>query len=265
MDNNKLMKEAGRYKKWFEAYSLNPFGYIINGRSYHYAVYHGKKPSDFKGYAIISLDNGPKSEYREAIFPLTLFSAASANIFNIAGPRSKALPEYFKDVIDTVEEHFSSDKAMLDGNRLFKEVMDLQIRFNRLYHEYEDYYDNKILVKRIITEKDIEYTLNILSELDLLQFRQGLLLEEMDEVFPDFFSNLSKEKAALSNQSQEFIRGMQSNKGILKKRLDAFDYERDIMQLPEEEQIERKKESTRKNAEKLIQDRERRLRGPAAK
>ncbi|WP_339161291.1 hypothetical protein [Siminovitchia sp. FSL W7-1587] len=264
MEHKKLMKEAARYKKWFERYSLNPFAYDINGRKYHYVIYHGSKTSDFKGYAIISLDGGPKSEYREAIFPLKLMSAAGHNIFNLAGPRSKVLPEYFKGVIDTVETYFSDDPTMREGNQLLKEIMDLQVRFNSIYHEYESYYDHHILVKREITDQDIDDTFTVLAKLDLLQFRQGLILEKLDNQFSEFFQKIMKEKKVFSTESRQFIKGMQSGKDSFEQGMAEFTYERDIMHLSEEEQIEIKKERIIKNAEKLIQDREKLLRGPAA-
>ncbi|MBM7715936.1 hypothetical protein JOC94_002947 [Bacillus thermophilus] len=264
MEHKKLMKEAARYKKWFEGYTLNPFAYDINGRKYHYVLYHGNKTSDFKGYAIISLDGGPKSEYREAIFPLKMMSAASANIFEVVGPRSKVLPEYFKGVIDTVETYFSDDPTMREGNQLLKEIMDLQVRFNSIYHEYESYYDHHILVKREITDQDIDDTFTVLAKLDLLQFKQGLMLEKLDNQFSDFFQKIMKERKVLSNQSRQFIKGMQSSKDSLEQGLAGFTYERDIMHLPEAEQIEKKKEYMIKAAEKFIQDREKHLRGPAA-
>ncbi|MBM7715937.1 hypothetical protein JOC94_002948 [Bacillus thermophilus] len=264
MEHNKLMKEAARYKKWFERYSLNPFAYDINGRKYHYVIYHGSKTSDFKGYAIISLDGGPKSEYREAIFPLKLMSAAGHNIFNLAGPRSKVLPEYFKGVIDAVETHFSNDPTMREGNQLFKELMNLQVRFNNLFHEYKNYYDNDLLVKKEIIDHDIDYTLTVAAKLDLFQFKQGLILEKMDNHFSEFFQKVMKEKKVFSTESRQFIKGMQSSKDSFEQGMAEFTYERDIMHLSEEEQIELKKEHMIKTAEKLIQDREKQLRGPAA-
>lgn len=133
-----------------------------------------------KGTPSYHLMAAPKSEYREAVFPLKLMSLAAHNVFEVVGPRSKVLPEYFKGVIDTVETHFADDPTMREGNQLFKESMDLQVRFKGIYDEYESYYDHLILVKREITDQDIDDTFTVLAKLDLLQFKQGLMLEKLD-------------------------------------------------------------------------------------
>lgn len=265
MNNKQLFKEAAKYKKWLENITLNPFAYMINGRSYHFAIFHGKDPNKLKGYAIISLDGGPDKEYREALYPLTLFSAASTNIFNIMGARSKIKPDYFRAAVQAIKDAGrASDETLQKGTSLFEKMIELQEPFNDLYQEYEDYYDNTILVKRVFDEHDIDYTLTVLGKLDILQFRQGLLLTEYDPIMPEFFKKLGEIKNKFSGDSWNFIRGMRDNRKILDKRMAEFKMDREIMHLPQEQQIEAKKEYTRKSAEKLIKEREKLLRGPAA-
>ncbi|WP_144461256.1 hypothetical protein [Siminovitchia fortis] len=265
MENKQLFKEAAKYKKWLENITLNPFECKINGRSYYFAIYHGKDPNKLKGYAIISLDGGPNKEYREALYPLTLFSGASTNIFNIMGARSKIKPDYFKTVIQAIDDSGSiSDGILQKGKTLFEKMIELQIPFIDLYKEYEHYYDNTILVKKVIDEKDIDHTLTVLGKLDILQFKQGLLLTEYDPIMPEFFKRLGELKNKFPGDSWNFIKGMRDNRKVLGKRMAEFKMDREIIHLPEEQQIEAKKEYTRRSAEKLIKDREKLLRGPAA-
>lgn len=265
MENKQLFKAASKYKKWLENITLNPFNYAMNGRRYHFAIYHRKGPQHLSGYAIISLEKGPEEEYRNALFPLTLFSAASTNIFNIMGPRSKILPRYYRGVIEAIQSsNYSDDGTMKAGKEAFEKLLELQIPFNNLYEEYENYYDNQVLVKKSITDEDIDYTITVLSKLDLIQFRQGLILSGYGEMMPEFLRKLERIKNKLPYESVKFIQGFKSNQHIIEERLSAFGFEREIMNLPQEEQIEKKKEDTRRSAESLIREREKLLRGPAA-
>jgi hypothetical protein len=118
MFSKQLIKEAAKYKKWFELYSINPYSYSVNGHSYYLVIYHGKSPQQFKGYAVVSIDGGSKEEYRSALFPLTVFSAATANIFDFAGPRSKILPEYYEGIIETIEG--SADSTYIKADVRFR-------------------------------------------------------------------------------------------------------------------------------------------------
>lgn len=265
MFSKQLEKEAAKYKKWFESYSINPFSFPINDHTYHLVIYHGNNPQHFKGYAVISDNGGTKEEHRKALFPLTVFSAATANIFDFGSPRSKILPQYYEGVIQTIQScDHSKHPTFIKAKELFEQLLELQRPFNDLFHEYDHYYNREVLVNKIFTNEDVEYTLSILSKLDQLQFRQGLLLEKYDDILPDFFDKIKQYKREFPQDSWNFIKGMKANRGILGKRMADFEFERSIMHLPEDEQIEKKKEDARKNAEKLIKERERLLRGPAA-
>ncbi|WP_144461257.1 hypothetical protein [Siminovitchia fortis] len=261
MFSKQLVKEAGKYKKWLEAYSINPYSYPINGRAYYLTIY-GKNPQQFKGYAVILVDGGPSEEYRHALFPLTIFSAANANIFDFGGPRSRILPTYYQGIIQEIQT--SADPNLAKTSELFSKLLELQLPFNQLYREYDDFYNQEIMAKKTIADKDIEHTLITLAKLDLLQFRQGVLLETYDEIMPEFFRKAKEMRGKLPSESWNFIKGMQDNRNILGKRMADFDFERSIMSLPEEEQIERKIQDAKRNAEKLINERESLLRGPAA-
>lgn len=265
MEKKQLFKAAGKYKKWLENITLNPFAYTVNGRNYHLVIYHRKSPQDLTGYAIVSLEKGPKEEYRKALLPLTLFSGASTNIFNIMGARSKILPIYYRGVIEAIQSSdLAGDKTMNAGKEAFEKLLEIQIPFNKLYKEYEDYYDNQVLTNKIITDEDIDYTITVLSKLDLMQFRQGLILSEHGGIMPEFLQKLDRIKNKLPYESVKFIQGFKSNRDIIDDRLSDFGFEREIMDLTQEEQIELKKEDTRRSAENLILEREKLLRGPAA-
>ncbi|MBS4179494.1 hypothetical protein [Lederbergia citrea] len=273
MNTDQLMRKAAQYKKLLEQYTLNPFAYVINGNEYYLVNYHTNDPNKFKGYAVISLDSGPSEEYRAALLPLTLFSGASANIFNIMEPRSKIHPDFYKHTIEAIENEVSSSgdvstsDPIVKGKSLFEKLMRVQTDFNQIYNKYEKYYDNEILVKHVIGDKDIDDTLTALSKLDLLQFQQGVLLSEYEEILPAFFQAVEKRnfKSKLPRESWKFLMGMKDNLHILDDRVAQFKFEQSIKHLPFDEQIRHKIEDTTNSGKQLIKEREKRLRGPAAK
>lgn len=265
MDNRleELHEEAARYRKWFEKVTINPFCYRLDGKDYYYAIFHKNSTVDFKGFGVISLENGPAEDYRKALFPLVLFSAASTNIFNIIGPRTKAKPEYFEEIIDIADRsHDQPSSVLIKGKESFEKQLNFQKELITAYMEYEHYYDHDILKRRFIKDEDIEYTLNMLATLDLLQFKQVTLLAE--ETMPEFFTELSKWKRDMSKDTWNFIRGLKDNRQELLEGLESFRLERSIIGLPESEQYERKKQDMEKNAEEFIKKKEPLLRGKAA-
>ena len=121
-------------------------------------------------------------------------------------------------------------------------------------------------MKNVFNKKDVDYTLSVLAKLDLMQFKQGHYLDENIKVMHDFLEKLSDRKIRkhLSRESKNFIRGMNINQYLLDSRLLQYEFEYSIINLPEKEQIERKKAAFNKEVRHLIKERENQLRGHAA-
>ncbi|MBS4210375.1 hypothetical protein [Bacillus sp. FJAT-50079] len=268
METDKLMRKATKYKKWLEHYTLNPFAYEVNNRKYYLVFYHGNKPENVKGHAVISLDDGPKEEYKQALLPLTIMVGSSNQIFNKTGQRSLINPEFFSDTIQVVEAftNETADKVLMEGLALFKEVKQLHVRFIDLYKNYENYYDNTILKRNIITDDDIDYTNEVLAKLAILQYEQGKIISEKFDLLSSFYEalktyNLDKQ---IPKQSWDFIRGMLGSKKELARTLQDLTFEKGIFHLPEEEQIKVIEKELYRINEQMLADRRNNLRGFAS-
>lgn len=253
MEVEKLIKEVKKYKRLFEDYALNPFSYEINGNKYYLVTYKRKEIET--GYAVISLEGHLKDEYLQALPKLVLFSGASGNIFREIGSRTSVGPEFFTDIINPVDEYLkhninSSNETLIEGLKLFIDLRKSHIETIDLYKKYEKFYDSKILKENVISDNDIEYTLEVVFKADMLQYDHSssvyknikLLEQFRDEIYK---INLDKK---IPNESRKFLKGMLHYSENLGNELKKFEFEKSVQSLTTEEQLTKKKIEVQKSA-----------------
>ena len=253
MEVEKLINEVKKHKKMFENYALNPFAYEINENKYYFVTYKRKEKET--GYAVISLDSPLKDEYMEALQKLLLFSGVSRNIFIEIGPRASVGPEFFTNIINAVEDYLKQggdkeNKILIEGLNLFVKMRETQIKTIQLYKEYENYYDNGVLKRNIITDNDIDYTLTMVHQFDMLLFTLNYLsnnhIDALERFKNEIFSkNIDR---TIDKESKKFLQGLLAEKENIAKGSQNFIFEEKIKDLPLEEQLTKKKIEVQKSA-----------------
>lgn len=271
METDRLLRIVKKYKKWFETYSLNPFAYEVNGHSFYVVIYN--KNNNVMGEAVISLDSkAKKEEYLEAFPWLIIFSVYSTNIFDIFGNRSKINSDFFFDYVNAVNKYLSQTSEvpadtdpLIVGRNIFEEVGKWQKKIIEKYKAYEDYYDNGILKRNLITRDDVEFTMQNMAEMNLYQYYQGkTIYERFKELkaFEQEFNNRKLEQYVPSS-SKDFLKKLLDDTKTLEEMLKDFKLEQEVSHLSFEEQIQKVKDSAYENGFELVEKMKKKLRHPS--
>ena len=216
-----LMKKVKKHKKWTEGVFVNPVYWVVNGTPYYMAGF--TKNNESVATAYLTLGDEKLEEVLEAQPNLSLFADLSGNIFNIGMDRLKIpLSYYTKPLSITVK---SADPKVQQGRDSFARFWEVQQKYNEMLREYKDYYNNDVLIRKHITEEDLNKTKKTANLMNMYQYQTLKILLNSNEEIQAYETSLEKtqEWSSMSREEKRFIKGITDNKEVMQKNLIALD------------------------------------------
>lgn len=216
-----LLKKAKKHKKWTEGVFVNPVCWEVNGTPYYMAVFTKNNKSVATAYLTIG-----EEKLVEALIAqpnLSFFADLSGNVFNIAMKRLKIPISYYTKPLNISID--GADQQVQRGREAFTRFCEVQQKYNEMLREYKDYYNNDVLVRKQITEKDLSKTKEMANLGDIYQFRSLKILLDYSEDIQTFASYLEKtqEWSNLSKEERKFIQNIADNKKELQNNIAALE------------------------------------------
>lgn len=216
-----ILKKGKKYKKFSEGIFVNPFYWVENGNPY-YAVGYTKGNGSVAS-AFFTVGEEDKEDAMKAHPPLALFSDLTRNIYSNGLERSKVNLRYYMQPLNIPVN--SQDNAVNEGRAAYAELLRLQREFNDFMKDYTNYYDNEILAKGEITNKDVEKAQQSVVELDMYQYQIGSVLLNQHQNIEAFEAYLKKQDdwKKLDKETIGFLNGITKNMDKVQKDFEGLD------------------------------------------
>ena len=106
----------------------------------------------------------------------------------------------------------TTEAAVIEGHKAFKQLWNVQQKFNRLTNEYQDFYDN-LLLREQLTQSDIDYTIETANWVNLYQYETLSILLDQNSVLRVYSNYLmtTKEWKDLSRDQRTFATKLTDN------------------------------------------------------
>jgi hypothetical protein len=215
-----LLKKAKKHKKWTEGVFVNPVYWEVNGTPYYMAGFTKNNQSVATAYLTIGEE---KLEEALAAQPhLSYFADLSGNIFNIAMDRLKIPVSYYTKPLSIPIA--GADSGAQRGREAFARFWELQQKYNEMLKEYQNYYNNDVLVRKHITEEDLVKSKKMANLGDVYQYQTLKILLDYSEEIMSFAAYLEKtpEWSVMSKEERKFIQTIADKKEELQKNIDAL-------------------------------------------
>ncbi|BCB02159.1 hypothetical protein [Bacillus sp. KH172YL63] len=241
MDVQVLKRNANKHKKLFENKVLiNPYNYKVNNVGYYLVIY--KKGDKLKGYSVISEKEYSEADAILAFEQLVGFTALVNNFFELEQAKMKLSPDSFSNISIVLKKYLATNnndtlsKGVEVLNTLESNLKDLQYQIKR----YSQHYDDKILVSNNIDLKEIRKLMEVLSQLNRIQYLQGSILLDTHESLIEVYKEMKKQNLIkeLSKYDQTVIKELTTDIKDVEKGVNSLKVEAEIVDLPVEEQIE---------------------------
>ncbi|MGO1060665.1 hypothetical protein ACTL32_16255 [Planococcus sp. FY231025] len=212
-----LLKKVKKHKKWTEGVFVNPVYWTVNEKPYYMAGFTKNNASVATAYLTPGEEN--REEALEAQRHLALFGDLSSNIFNIGMDYLKISAAYFTEPLSIPAS--GADASALKGRDAFAELWQIQQKLSSMVKDYKNYYDNDVLVRKEITQADVERTLETANLLTLYQFLNLQTLLEKNSEIQAFASFLTTTEGweRMGKESQKFVQGITGNVEKMRKSL----------------------------------------------
>ncbi|MGR3762510.1 hypothetical protein [Rossellomorea sp. NS-SX7] len=253
--NAQLMGIAKKHKKWFEEVIINPMGYAVNNRDYYYLVIY-KRNNKLKGYAVITTGDFNKNDALYAFEKLVLYSAFMNNFSSIGETRARISPDNFYIPANYLSDYLESNSndILARGELILKELGVLQEEFVKNANNYTDYYDHHILKTNIIVDSDLDKIIEVLANVNRLQYLAGEKFVSSYEELKEVQSEMVKEGvfSKLPKDNQVFLKELLSSKKETETTLLTLEREKETAHLPYEERMEVSKKGFWKEGQKKL-------------
>ncbi|MBY7142347.1 hypothetical protein KFZ56_04405 [Virgibacillus sp. NKC19-3] len=271
-DDPLVAKEAKKYKKLFETFTINPGSFRIDGQDYFFInFYKWKKITDCA--VVCPTSEAGKDKYLEAFDALLEYSQAATLILTHGGDKASANMDAFttmqKFLLSVLNEE--GNHLMLEIREVFdyclerinlilsmqKRVVEIYNDFQQKNQKYHDGYDENV------TRRNIDETVNYLGELDFLQYQQIVAIYEYIPKF-NYIKELNNPEikkhitTAVKTYLAEFSKGEKEQL----KNIESVKFQTNMDELTKEEHIERAKEDFYKNLSETNSETRRLLRYP---
>lgn len=215
-----LMKKAKKHKKWTEGVFVNPVYWEVNGTPYYMAGFTKNNKSVATAYLTIGEEK--LAEALTAQPNLSFFADLSSNIFTIAMERLRIPISYYTKPLSI--SIAGADQQVQRGREAFTCFWEIQQKYNEMLREYKDYYNNDVLIRKHITEKDLLKTKETANLGDVYQYQTLKTLLDHGEDIQAFASYLGKKQewSNLSKEEQKFIQSIADNKKELQNNIVAL-------------------------------------------
>lgn len=212
-----ILKKGKKYKKWTEGVFVNPFYWVENGTPYYIVVYTKNTGSVASAFFAEGQENN--EDALKAHPPLAIFSDLSTNIFEYGLKRAEvSLSHYTKPLSIPVN---NMDSQVNQGREAFAQLSKLQQEYNEKMKDFTHYYDNDVLVRGQLTENDINKVRETVIEMDILQYKVGMILQERYKDIEAFAAFLEKQREwqKLDKDTHDFIKEITKNMDRAEKEL----------------------------------------------
>lgn len=215
-----LMRKVKKYKKWYEGVFVNPIYRIVNNKPYYMAGFTMKNQPVASAY-LSPMGEENKEEAYIAQSSLSLFADVSTNIFSVGGDHLKIDPDYY---IKPLEIRVNTDNSkVVAGYEAFKDLWEMQKKFNSLVTGFQDYYD-ALLIREELTDQDIEKGIETANWVNLYQFETLSILAEQNDGIRAYAAYLetTKEWKKLSGNQKMFVKKIAGDVGKLKNTIHSL-------------------------------------------
>ncbi|SDG63678.1 hypothetical protein SAMN04487975_10138 [Planococcus glaciei] len=212
-----LLKKVKKQKKWIEGVFVNPVYWMVNGKPYYMAGFTKNNQSVATAYVTPGEEN--REEALEAQRHLALFGDLSINIFDIGTDYLKINAAYFTKPLSIPVS--AADPAVHEGRDAFAELWKIQQNLSSLIKDYKNYYENDVLIRKELTEEDVQKTLETANLLTLYQYLNLKILLEKNAEIQAFASFLKTTDSwnGLGQEPQKFVQGITGNTEKMQKNL----------------------------------------------
>lgn len=216
-----LMKKVKKHKKWTEGVFVNPVYWEVNGIPYYMAGF--TKNNESVASAYLTLGEEKLEEVLEAQPNLSLFADLSNNIFTIGMDRLKIPISYYTKPLSIPVK--STNPKVQQGRESFAQFWEVQQKYNEMLREYKEYYNKDVLIRKHITEEDLNKTKDTANLMNMYQYQTLKILLDSNEEIIAFATYLieTQEWSSMSREERKFIKGITDNKEVMQKNLIALD------------------------------------------
>lgn len=204
-----LMKKVKKLSKWYEGVFVNPISWEVNGKPYYMAGFTvGNTPKATAYFTTVGEETREEAEIAQS--SLSLVSDTSTNIFNVGRERLRINPAYYTGPLAIPVT--TTEAAVVEGHKAFKQLWNVQQKFNQLTNEYQDFYDN-LLLREQLTQSDIDYTIETANWVNLYQYETLSILLNQNSVLRIYSNYLmtTKEWKDLSRDQRTFATKLTDN------------------------------------------------------
>lgn len=216
-----LLKKAKKHRKWTEGVFVNPVYWEVNGTPYYMAGFtKNNKPV---ATAYLTIGDEKLEEVLIAQPNLSYFADLSSNIFNIALDRLKIPVSYYTKPLSI--SVLGADPKVQHGRDVFAHFWGIQQKYNEMLKEYQNYYNNDVLIRKHITEEDLTKSKKAANMGNVYQYQTlKILLDSSEEIlaFADYLKRLP-EWSEMSKEERKFIQRIAVNKEELPEKIAALD------------------------------------------
>jgi hypothetical protein len=235
-----LKKRANKHKKFLENKVLiNPYGYEINNNKYYLVIY--ERGEKLKGYTIISEDDYNKEDALKAFDKLILFTAYVNRFFEVEESKMKLPPDSLRNIYVVVDNYLDSNQNehLENGRKAFSKLESLLRELQQKLNSYTQHYDNEVLVRNDLNEKEMDLIVETLAHVNILQYQQGKTLIDSFETIKKLYAEMKNLNLLikLSDYDQKIIKELANNITDTKQSIQDFSQEQEIAHLPIEQQI----------------------------
>ena len=216
-----LMCKVKKHKKWYEGVFINPIYRIVNNKPYYMAGFTVNDKPSATAY-LTTVGEEDKEEAYAAQSSLSLFSDVSNNIFSIGGDHLKIDSNYYIKPLEIPVN--TKDSKVLAGHEAFKDLWNMQQKFNRLVLEFQRYYD-ELLIRGELTDEDIEKGIETANWVNLYQFETISILAKRNEDIRAYSAYLktTKQWKKLSRNQKIFVKKIAGAVGELENNIRSLD------------------------------------------
>ncbi|MUV39197.1 hypothetical protein JNUCC1_03070 [Lentibacillus sp. JNUCC-1] len=253
---------AKKHKKMFEQYSFNAGGCKVNGDEFYLVNY--KRWHKLTGCAVVSPQQpSEQKSYMEAFYLLNNYAQYAslllihgefrANINMTSFERVNAFIDTIssmnKEVSQKDEEIIMNCKAATESIlRLQQELVD---QYTPFQEKNEHIFNGN---KPFITKDDVKEALELIAEVEYIQYQQLLLQYRTIDDFKKLYKICKTDdemRRYMNAEVKTYINEFISSKENLKKNIKNVTYQKDMDQLDREQFKELIKAETVKNVEKV--------------
>lgn len=216
-----LMRKVKKHKKWYEGVFVNPIYRIVNAKPYYMAGFTVNNKSVATAY-LTTAGEEDKEEAFTAQASLSLFADVSNNIFSIGGDHLKIDSNYYIKPLEIPVN--TKDSKVLVGHEAFKDLWNMQQKFNGLVLEFQSYYD-ELLIRGELTNEDIEKGIETANWINLYQFETLNILAKRNECIRAYSAYLeaTKQWKKLSRNQKTFVKKIAGDVGELENNIRSLD------------------------------------------